>query len=96
MTKLFDGGHEHLFEAECSGLRAAWRRAAELSAQRAHVEPTEARGPGGWRSADSLVGAAVATLLLGLHTAPFISPARETSVPDSGIERSPATKASSD
>lgn len=96
MTKLFDAGHEHLFEAECSGLRAAWRRAAELSAQGARVEPTEVRGPGWWRSADSLVGAAVATLLLGLHTVSFISPARETSVPDAGIERSPATRFNSD
>jgi hypothetical protein len=96
MTKLFDGGHEHLFEAECSGLRAAWRRAAELSAQRARVEPTEAHAPAGWRSADSLIGAAVATLLLGLHTVPFITHARETSVPDSGIDRNPATGFSSD
>jgi hypothetical protein len=96
MTKLFDGGHEHLFEAECSGLRAAWRRAAELSARRARVEPTEAHEPGTRKRAGSRLGAAVATLLLGLHTVPFIFHARDTSAADSDANRNPATKASSD
>lgn len=89
MTKLFDGGHEQLFNAECSGLRAAWRRTAEQSARSASVEQTEVVEPGGRNGVGSLLGAAVATLLLGLHTVPFVFHARDASVPDSGIDRNP-------
>ncbi len=38
MTDLFDGGHRQLIAAECSGLSAAWRRAAESVAEYPHDE----------------------------------------------------------
>jgi hypothetical protein len=96
MTKLLDAGHEQLFNAECSGLGTAWRRAAELAAQRARVEPTEAQPPAGHNGARSLLGAAVATFLLGLHSVPLIFHARDASGPDRGIDHNSAPQARSD
>ena len=36
MKDPFDAGHKQLFEAGCSGLSAAWRRAAENSVEHLH------------------------------------------------------------
>jgi hypothetical protein len=52
MNNPFDGGHRQLFEAGCSGLTAAWRRAAENSVERLHnrATPPQARKKSGARA----------------------------------------------
>ena len=46
MNQLFTSGHQQLFDTQCSGLSAAWRRAAEASARQpvqAPPVPAQAR-----------------------------------------------------
>jgi hypothetical protein len=96
MTDLSDAGQEQLFTAECSGLRSAWRRAAELSAQTARVQTFDARPPAGRHIARSLLGAVVATFVLGLYTMPFNVHARHSCELDNGVDSTSAPDGSGD
>jgi hypothetical protein len=56
MKDLFDAGHRQLFEAECSGLSGAWRRAADSSVEHLHDRAAasplrEAHGTRAWLAA---------------------------------------------
>ncbi len=65
MTDLFDGGHRQLFAAECSGLSAAWRRAAETVVE--HPDDDLASPPPHrLAGARALLAAAAVTLVAGL------------------------------
>ena len=73
MRQPFDAGHEQLVSAACSGLRSAFRGAAERSAQlspSARRSSVAANAPVRSRSGASPLWAAVATFLLGLHISP--------------------------
>lgn len=56
MNQPFDAGHKDLYESACSGLSAAWRRAAEspvehLQGRRAAPQRRTTHGIGAWLTA---------------------------------------------
>ena len=99
MTQPFDAGHEQLVSAACSGLRSAFRGAAERSAQLAQstrIKPVVADATTRPRGAGSVLWAAVVTFLLGLHFTPHSFHLPHMGESDADAPRRSAADASSD
>jgi len=99
MNNPLDAGHEQLITAACSGLRSAWRGAAERSGQRARAaraEPIDAHAPARIGRARSLLGVVVAAVLVVAHTLPLNFHLRHASRPGNGVDGKSAPDISGD